>query len=181
MSMDYSKVFHLVAEASRKTAVPCILIGGFAVNFYKVTRGTRDVDFLMTKDDFKKIEKILSEAGYAENFATNVAVRMSSAKDTVDIDFMIVDEATRDKILREGQKTTIAGMELVVPSLNHLIALKLHAIKHGAKNRLLKDLPDIIELIKMNNIDFEGEEFKGICLKFGTKEIYNDILGVFKK
>jgi len=179
--MDYSKVFRLVAEASKKSAVPCILIGGFAVNFYKVTRGTRDVDFLMTKDDFKKIEKALIEAGYAEDFATNVAVRMSNVKESADVDFMIVDEATRDKILEEGQKAKIAGSELVIPSLNHLIALKLHAIKHGSKNRLWKDMPDIIDLIKINKVDFNGAEFKGICLKFGTAEIYKDILGVLKR
>lgn len=179
--MDYSKAFHLVARASKKSAVPCILIGGFAVNFYKVTRGTRDVDFLMTKDDFKKIEKTLIEAGYAEDFATNVAVRMSNARDAMDIDFMIVDEATRDKILQEGQKTTIAGTDLVIPSLNHLIALKLHAIRYGSKTRMWKDLPDIIDLIKINKIDFESTGFKDICLKFGTEEIYKNILGVLKR
>ena len=179
--MDYSKAFHIVAKASKKSAVPCILIGGFAVNFYKVTRGTRDVDFLITKGDFKKIEKALIEAGYAENFATNVAVRMSNAKDAMDVDFMVVDEATRSKILEEGQKTEIAGSDLIVPSLNHLIALKLHAIKHGSKARLWKDLPDIIDLIKINKIDFGSAAFKDICLKFGTEEIYKNILGVFKK
>lgn len=179
--MDYAKAFHLVTKASKKSSVPCILIGGFAVNFYKVTRGTRDVDFLITKSDFKKIEKVLIEAGYAENFATNVAVRMSNSNDAMDIDFMIVDEVTRARILEEGQKTEIAGSELIIPSLNHLIALKLHAIKHGSKARLWKDLPDIIDLININKIDFESAVFKDICLKFGTEEIYKNILGVLKK
>ena len=179
--MDYSKVFHLVTEASKRSSVPCIVIGGFAVNFYKVTRGTRDVDFLITENDFKKIEKALTEAGYAEDFATNVAIRVSSAKDSADVDFMIVDNATRDKILAEGQKTTIAGSELIIPSLNHLIALKLHAIKHGSKNRLWKDMPDIIDLIRINKIDFNSAGFKDICLKFGTEEIYKNILGVLTK
>lgn len=179
--MDYSKVFHLVANASKRAAVPCILIGGFAVNFYKVTRGTRDVDFLITKDDFKKIEKTMIEAGYAEDFATDVAIRMSNAKDAMDVDFMIVDEATRVKILEEGQKTRMAGSDLVIPSLNHLIALKLHAIRHGSKKRLWKDLPDIIELIDKNKVDFESHVFKDICLKFGTEEIYKNILEILKK
>jgi hypothetical protein len=64
--MDYTKAFHLVAEASKKATVPCVLIGGFAINFYKVTRNTLDVDFLITQNDFKKIEKSLTDAGYAE-------------------------------------------------------------------------------------------------------------------
>lgn len=178
--MDYSKAFHIVAKASKKSAVPCILIGGFAVNFYKITRNTLDVDFLTTKDDFKKIRNALMKEGYAENFATNVAVRMSNAEDLLDIDFMIVDETTRSKILEDGKKIEVVGERLLIPSLGHLIALKLHAIKHGAKNRLWKDLPDIVDLIKMHKIDFKGDEFKDICLKFGNEEIYKNILGAFK-
>lgn len=33
--MDYAKAFHLVARTSKKAAVPCVLIGGFAINFCK--------------------------------------------------------------------------------------------------------------------------------------------------
>lgn len=178
--MDYSKAFHLVVNASKKTAVPCILIGGFAVNFYRVTRNTIDIDFLITKSDFKKIEKTLIEAGYSENFVTGVAVRMSSGKDALDIDFMIVDDATRSKILGEGKQVEIVGEKLIIPSVNHLIALKLHAIKHNMKNRILKDLPDIIDLIKTHNVDFKSGDFKDICLQYGNEEIYKKVLGFLK-
>jgi hypothetical protein len=45
-SVNYPTVFHLISAVSKKTGVFCILIGGFAVNYYKVTRQTADVDFL---------------------------------------------------------------------------------------------------------------------------------------
>ena len=163
--MDYSKAFHLVAKASKKSAVPCVLIGGFAVNFYKVTRNTLDVDFLTTKDDFEKIKDVLIEAGYSEDFATDVTVRMSNEKEMLDVDFMIVDDATRAKILKDGKEVKVVGETLIIPSVENLIALKLHAIKLGSKNRLWKDMPDIIDLIKINNIDFNSAEFKDIFLK----------------
>jgi len=174
--MDYSKAFHLVAKASKKSAVPCILIGGFAINFYKVTRNTLDVDFLTTKDDFEKIKSALIEAGYAENFATDVAIRMSGKTGAVDIDFMIVDEATRSKIIETGKVVEVVGEKLIIPSVEHLIALKLHAIKNNFKNRMLKDLPDVIKLIKVNNIAFKSSDFKSLCMKYGNEEIYKNIL-----
>ena len=68
------------------------------------------------------------------------------------------------------------GEKLIIPSLDHLIALKLHAIKHNQRNRIWKDLPDIIRLIQMNNIDCKNEAFKEICLKYGNHEIYKIIL-----
>lgn len=174
--MDYSKAFHLVAKASKKSAVPYVLIGGFAINFYKVTRNTLDVDFLITKDDFKKIESALIEAEYAEDFATDVTVRMSNKKEMLDVDFMIVDDATRSKILKDGKEVEVVGETLIVPSIEHLIALKLHAIKNNPTNRMWKDLPDIIRLVKMNNIDFKSEKFKKVCFKFGNSTIYKNIL-----
>lgn len=173
--MDYSKAFHLVARASKKSAVPCVLIGGFAINFYKVTRNTLDVDFLTTKDDFEKIKSALIEAGYAKDFATDVTIRMSNKKEMLDVDFIIVDDATRSKILKDGKEVDVVGEMLIIPSVEHLIALKLHAIKNNPKNRMWKDLPDIIRLIKMNNIDLKSDKFKNICLKFGNSEIYKNI------
>lgn len=175
--MDYSKAFHLVANASKKSAVPCVLIGGFAINFYKVTRNTLDVDFLTTKDDFEKIKSALMDVGYVENFATDVAIRMSGKSGTIDIDFMIVDEATRAKIIETGKTIEVVGEKMIIPSVEHLIALKLHAIKNNFKNRMFKDLPDVIKLTKVNNIDFKSSDFKNLCMKYGNEEIYKNILG----
>jgi len=174
--MDYAKAFHLVAGASRKAAVPCVLIGGFAINFYKVTRNTLDVDFLITKEDFPKIKYALFSAKYDEEFATDVVVRFSNKKEPMDIDFMIVDDLTREKIIKDGKTAEIAGEKLIIPSLNHLIALKLHAIKNNQKNRMWKDLPDIIRLVQMNDVDCKNKAFKEICLKYGNAEIYQIIL-----
>jgi len=56
--MKYSTVFHLVSDVFRKAGVDTVLIGGFAVNHYKVTRQTIDIDFLCTKEDFDKIKAV---------------------------------------------------------------------------------------------------------------------------
>ena len=164
--MNYANAFHLVAKASEKSAVPCILIGGFAMNFYKVSRATLDVDFLITGDDLRKIKGSLADAGYAEDFATDVAVRMANKEERLDIDFMIVDDATRSKIMEDGREVEVVGEKLIIPSIEHLIALKLHAIKGNPKNRMWKDMPDIVNLIKKNGIDAKSEDFRKICLKF---------------
>jgi len=174
--MDYAKAFHLVAKASIKANVPCILIGGFAINFYNVTRNTLDVDFLITKDDFEKIKKTLLDAGYAENFATDITIRLSSKRDDLDIDFVMVDDSTRDRIISDGKEVKVVGERLTVPSVDHLITLKLHAIKNNKKNRMWKDMPDIIRLIQANNVDCESEAFKRACLKYGDVDIYKTIL-----
>jgi len=179
--MNERSVFHLIAEVTKKEGLPCLLIGGYAVNYYKVSRQTGDVDFLITRKDFDKISSVLRKAGYKEmivqdNFAQFESTRISLQ----DVDFMFVDEDTLDKILKDSQKIKLVKKDFLVPSLNHLIALKLHAIKGSPKLRLIKDLPDIINLIRVNKIAFEKREFKELCLKYGTEEIYNRILEALK-
>jgi len=179
--MNKQSVFHLISDLTKQEGVSCILIGGFAVNFYRVARQTADVDFLMTKGDFKKIVPLLKSAGYKkgleqENFAQFTSTELS----LMDVDFMFVEHDTLTKILKESRKIEIAKQEFLVPSLNHLIALKLHSIKYNPKFRLSKDLPDIINLVRVNELNFKDKKFKELCLKFGTEEIYNKILETLK-
>lgn len=176
-NINYPSIFHLISEISKKTGASYILIGGFAVNYYKLARQTADVDFLIVKDDYEKMEPLLEREGFKKDFTQEVFVRLTSNKPyLMDIDFMFVDKETYDKILKEGKKTKIAGNEFIVPSLNNLIALKLHALKYNFKMRQNKDIPDIINLIKINHLHFKSKEFEELCLKYGTKEIYHEIL-----
>ena len=175
--MNDNSVFHLISDLTQEEGVSCVLIGGFAINHYRVTRQTADVDFLITKEGFDKISGLLEKAGYKkallqENFAQFESSKLS----LLDVDFMFVDRETLTKIIKEGEKLKIVGQTFTVPSLFHLIALKLHSIKHNSKIRLTKDLPDIINLIRINEINVKDKDFRELCLKYGTEEIYNKIL-----
>lgn len=176
--MNYESVFHLLSNISKKTGVAFVLIGGFAVNHYKFTRQTLDIDFLIKEQDFEKILDLLESAGYRLDYRQEAFARLVSTKSPVllDIDFMFIDEETIVKIIKDSQKATITGCEFRVPSLEHLIALKLHAVKYNLKLRLHKDIPDIINLIRINKVDVKTENFKELCLKYGSQEIYQRIL-----
>jgi Uncharacterised nucleotidyltransferase len=179
--MDERSVFHLISDFTHEQGVSCVLIGGFAINHYRVTRQTADVDFLITKEDFDKIVGLLEKSGYKkallqENFAQLQSSRLS----LLDVDFMFVDKETFTKIMTEGERLKIVGQTFVVPSLYHLIALKLHSIKHNPKIRITKDLPDIINLIRINKVKVNEKKFKELCLKYGAQEIYNKITEALK-
>jgi hypothetical protein len=179
--MKEQSVFYLISELARRENVSCILIGGFAVNYYKVTRQTADIDFLITKEDFEKILASLEKAGYKQVSAQENFIQLKSDRfSLMNIDFMFVDKETLTKILKDGKEIKIANQKFIVPSLSHLIALKLHSIKHNLKARLIADLPDIISLIKINKVDIHSNTFKELCLKYGTEEIYQKIKEVLK-
>ncbi|MBP9855129.1 MAG: nucleotidyltransferase [Candidatus Omnitrophica bacterium] len=179
--MNERSVFHLISDLTQREGVPCILIGGFAVNYHKVTRQTADVDFLITKEDFDKILKFLEKAGYKKGLSQDNFMQLKSSHvSLMDVDFMFVDPETLGKILKEGEQLKIAGQKFIVPSLYHLIALKLHSIKYNPKIRFGKDFPDIVSLIRINEVDIKSGKFKELCLKYGTKEIYSQLLEITK-
>ena len=175
--MEKQTGIELFADISKRAGVTCVLIGGFAVNYYNFTRQTVDIDFLLTEEDFFKIKKSLEDAGYKQDFADKVFAKFSG-KDKLlfDIDFMFVDKGTLGKILKSSKAIEIAGKEFIVPSLNDLIALKLHSIKNNPFFREAKDLLDIISLVRLNKVNYKDEKFKELCLKYGSREIYEKIL-----
>lgn len=175
--MNYPTIFHLISAVTNKAGASCILIGGFAVNYYKVSRHTADVDFLTTEEDFGKIKNLLKNEGFKIDSLEKTFARMASDKySLMNIDYLFIDEETFDKIAKDSKVMTIAGQKFIVPSVEILIALKLHAIKYNKKMREHKDLPDIINLIRLNKADYKSAKFRSLCLKYGTEELYNKII-----
>ncbi len=176
--MKYPTVFHLIASVFKKAEIPSVLIGGFALNYYGVTRQTADVDFLITKEDIAKALELLRKAGYKQGLTQQeIFARLQSSKSyLMDIDLMFVDKKTLAQIIEDGEKIGIAGKRFIVPSLDHLLALKLHSVKFNPKMREFKDFPDIINLLRINKVNVKTDRFRKLCLKYGTKELYRKIL-----
>ncbi|MBI4398317.1 MAG: nucleotidyltransferase [Candidatus Omnitrophica bacterium] len=174
--MEYKNALSLVAAEFKNAAIPCVLVGGFAVNYYKASRSTKDADFLIVSSDFEKAAAILECFQYKRGTRKEYFARMESNDlRLMDVDFLFVDPETIAQILKHGEKIKIAGGIITIPSLEHLISLKLHAIKANPKGRELIDLVDIIELIKRNNFDFHSSSFRELCLTYGTQDLYQKI------
>ncbi len=183
MKIKYDTPFELISNEFKKSGIPVLLIGGFAINFYKVSRETADIDFLINKNDYDKVREILTGSGYDEIYSEMVFARFSNESDQLhflDIDFMLVDHETLAEMIKNGKEITLAKNIFTVPSLNHLLALKLHSIKHNPEQREYKDLLDILNLVKENNVDFKSKEFEKLCLKYGTKTIFEKIISILK-
>ena len=88
---------------------------------------------------------------------------------------MLVTNGTFEKLSHEARLLKIAGHLRPVPSPLHLIALKLHALKHGPVSRKDQDIPDIVELVRLQQIDTQSTAFQDICEAYGTKELQDEI------
>jgi predicted nucleotidyltransferase len=78
-------------------------------------------------------------------------------------------------MFEHGREVEMYGARLLIPALEHLIALKLHALKNSHAGRFLKDFLDVENLVRVNNIDLRSETVRGLFLKYGNAELYEKI------
>lgn len=94
---------------------------------------------------------------------------------------MFVTQETLEGMLNEAETTEIKGRKFKVASLDHLLALKLHAMKQNIRRRGFRDLTDVLDLAERNQIDVKSKKFEGLCLKYGGEEVYRTIKELLKK
>ena len=63
-----------------------------------------------------------------------------------------------------------------MPSLEHLIALKVHALKNSQGLRALKDITDIAQLLRVKRVDVQAKWVKDTFEKHGTNELYGKVV-----
>ena len=123
--------------------------------------------------------KILIKGGYKPTHSSEVFSRFQSEEASLfDIDFMFVDNHTLMEMINAGKEISIDGYTFPVPSLDHLLALKLHSIKHNPEAREYKDLLDILNLTKKNKVKIQSKKFRTLCLKYRSEKIYQKIISL---
>lgn len=174
--MGHQNVYQLISTEFGKSGIPFLLVGGFAVNYYKVSRSTGDVDLLMREEDYPQALRILEKAGYREFRKEFLCARLKSEElFFMPVDILFTDPASLAEMLKEAKEVEIRGQQFKVPSLQHLMAMKLHSLRQSGGDRDYKDLLDLLDLMKQNQIDGRSQTFKDLCLKFGGEEIYKKI------
>ena len=136
---------------------------------------------------FQRAAAALDAAGVAFLLGGGFAVNAHGyARGTEDIDLLVsdVELAASDHALGEAGfrclrsdavSRPFQGREVRIPSLAHLLAMKIHAMKHDQLVRGLKDLLDIVELARRNGLTAADSPLKGWCLKYGDVQVWESV------
>lgn len=153
-----------------------VLIGGWAINFLGITRQTLDLDFMIVENDFAKLKSIFIENGFKLLFKNDLFAKFSHPHwRYFEIDILLAEEQTVKKIKAAGKTMKTHKLAFILPSAEHIIAMKIHSLNYNFDSRFPKDFPDIINLIKINKIDTKTNNFKELCLKFGNADLLSMI------
>jgi predicted nucleotidyltransferase len=165
-------ILSLAATELPEAGVECLLIGGFAVNYYGYTRNTLDVDFMILGDHLDRVRQTMIRAGFTNvSIQDNVAF-FNAPGSPLRVDFLRTDALTMQALLLNAVNIHLHGYGIKVPALKDLIAMKIFALSGDPARRLGKDLPDIAYLITLHELSLESD-IRPLCSRFGTEQTYD--------
>ncbi len=165
----------IIAACSQDTGLPFLIIGGLAVIAHGYPRDTVDLDYLVRHADREAWRQALAKYGYEiaeehEHFA-----QFKSRNRWIDLDLMLVNERTFDAMFAASELKSFGPAAARFPSLEHLLALKLHVARQNLRHRTLGDLDDIINLVLANHIDLREKKWRQLFERYGNLELYEKV------
>lgn len=152
--MKFDAVLRSWKEFFEREGIRYALAGGLAMHAWGHSRFTHDVDFIVDGTQQARAIAFAESLGY-QTFHSSEGY---SNHDHPDQDFGRVDliylyGTTADTIFAAAEpRASFGGMELPVADAEHLIAMKLAAVKN-APRRMPIDMPDVEYLMSLPGID----------------------------
>ena len=162
-------------DALAESHAQAVIVGGLAVNQYGVSRQTFDLDFVIEDGSAPSLTQALAARGFHVQHQTNDFIRLAPPPNSRGfvLDLLLLDASTFSRMWGAATEVVLDGKSFRVAAPHHLIRMKLHSLQHGAKDRLEKDLPDILGLMRAYGWTPESEAFKEVCRKHASESILN--------
>ena len=172
--MNIEGVATLLAEFFDKHQRRYAAIGGYALVAHGILRATFDMDWVVEDDSQDELVGFLEALGYETlHRSSGYSNHLHPDVDLGRIDFVYVDERTANEIFNSSEKKEILeGVEVLVPRPEHLVAMKVRAIKNDP-DRKLQDLADVRALAQLSGVD--TEEIRAYFDKLGLAELYEEV------
>ena len=143
-----------------------LLVGGLAVIQHGYGRLTLDIDLLVLRDDHEKWRELLTGLGYQRLSERNTFHQYRRGdQETWPLDLMLVGQDTFAGLIAAASPATVQGARVLLVSLEHLIALKLHVLKQARLHRFLKDFQDVVELARINHLNLHSETMRSLFVR----------------
>jgi predicted nucleotidyltransferase len=170
-------IFDQLSRAAAERGLKFLVIGGHAVMRHGFMRATEDVDILVSREERPRWEALARGLGYEIFHDGETFLQLTPAGGKGwELDLMLAPAPTVERMLADARPAQIEGATVLVPSLEHLFALKFHALQHASGLRMVKDLEDVIQLVRVNRVDVGAASFRQLVEKYGTADLYERVV-----
>lgn len=156
------------------------LIGGFALGSHGAPRATRDLDFLVHKDDMPGVHEFLTGAGYRRIHHSENVSQYDMGGPWGAIDFIhAFRPLALDMLARAVSKdSSLIGLPVKVVRAEDLIGLKVQSLANNPARRH-KELADIEALLDARG-DVDWARIREFFVLFGLTDAYAELETRFK-
>ena len=154
--MDFEAILDELLTFLTGKACRFAIVGAFGLHAYGLSRATGDLDFILDVGCQGDLVGFLEDLGYetvyqSSGYSNHVHPISAMGR----LDFIYVDGHTADTLFHEASTTlSIGGWKIPVPRPEHLIAMKVLAMKNDPA-RTFREMADIQFLMGLPGIDEE--------------------------
>ncbi len=174
VGLDFARVIDAVAGFLERENAPFALVGAFALHAYGLSRATFDLDFVTEAEVRERLIAYLESLGYETLHASSgYSNHLHSDAAAGRLDFIYVaGETSRRLFSAPGTTLRLGGRDLPVPRAEHLVAMKVHAMKNDPE-RVFQEMADIRVLLRVPGID--EDEVRGYFERAGMEDRYIEL------
>jgi hypothetical protein len=174
--LDFLGVLKTLADYLQKAGCRFAVIGAHALHSYGLSRATGDLDLIVEAECQPRIIDFLESLGYetlqaSSGYSNHIHPLPGMGR----IDFVYVTGESASLIFGGASRTLSldnASITIAVPKPEHLIAMKLFAMKNDP-SRVYQDMADIQYLLTLPGID--KEETNQYFEKYGFGKLYEEL------
>jgi hypothetical protein len=175
VGLDFARVVDRIASLLDESGHPYALVGGLGLHAHGHSRVTFDLDLVTRAEAQPLLVSHLEGLGY-ETVHRSAGYSNHSHADPEwgSVDVVYVDEGTARQLFPACTRTLrLGGREVPVPSPEHLIAMKVQALRNDP-TRELQDLADIQYLLGLP--ETSRENVRGYFERAGLSDWYDKLL-----
>lgn len=172
--MDFVAVLNELLPFFEGRKLRFAVIGGVGLGGYGMSRATVDLDFVVDAGAQEQVIHFLEALGYRTiHRSTGYSNHQHADSKRGGIDLVYVQEPTSSRIFASARILDgPGGMRIPVPRPEHLIAMKVVAMKNDP-SRTYQDMADIRFLLSLPDID--REEVRAQFEKHGLRGRYHEL------
>jgi len=157
-----------ILRVAAERGLPSLLIGANAIVLLGYIRNTIDFDLIVPEESRSQWLDLLGELGYRLFHGASAFAQFEARESAgTPVDLMFVDRATWDRLSDGAREMDLAGQQVLLPRPEHLVALKLHAIRSPTRGKPEIDWEDIRQIVQICALDPEEESFRALILRYG--------------
>jgi hypothetical protein len=171
--LDFGKVLGTLASFFEREGHRYAVVGAFGLHAYGFSRATLDLDLATESVAQPKLVALLESLGYETLYrSSGYSNHVHALPELGRLDFVYVESETARVLFSGGTALQLGEHRVPVPRPEHLVAMKVHAMKNDP-SRTLREMADIQFLLSLPSID--EAEVRAYFEQSGLLERYLEI------